>query len=391
MTAEEVILLKLLRFYLVRKPKDDSIVCSETDWNAIFTIAKQQGVSAIVLDAIDLLNAQSRPSESVLIQWIKHSVMTGRNYIKHADQIHTLADFYNQYGIRVLLLKGYGCSLCYPTPEHRPSGDIDIYLFGMQTKADELVEKELGIKVYREYHKHSIFKVGGIEVENHAKFIDDISHKSNIKYEQILMSVLQKEECSQSPIDNVWLPSPTFNALFLLRHTGEHFAANEIKLRHILDVGLFFQRFHSQIDRGMVYKVYKEERMMRFFNAIATICVEYLGLNAACFASDGKQYSYKSDISLAERVLSDIFMKKDVLPMTTAGINTIDNKLKYAIDKGRRWWRNRWKYQLVYNESLAESFWWLTKNRMKASPQPSPEGRGDGTGVIGRLARNRAF
>ena len=57
MTAEEVILLKLLRFYLVRKTKDDSIVCSETDWNAIFTIAKQQGVSAIVLDAIDLLNA----------------------------------------------------------------------------------------------------------------------------------------------------------------------------------------------------------------------------------------------------------------------------------------------------------------------------------------------
>ena len=57
MPAEEVILLKLFRIYLVRIPKYDSIVCSETDWNAIFTIAKQQGVSAIVLDAIDLLNA----------------------------------------------------------------------------------------------------------------------------------------------------------------------------------------------------------------------------------------------------------------------------------------------------------------------------------------------
>lgn len=257
MTAEEVILLKLLRFYIVGKSEEDCIIASTTDWNAIFTLAKLQGVAAITFDSINLLQAKSHPSKPMLIQWIKHSVMTGRNYIKHADKIHTLADFYNQYGIRVLLLKGYGCSLCYPTPEHRPSGDIDIYLFGMQTKADELVEKELGIKVYREYHKHSIFKVGGIEVENHAKFIDDISHKSNIKYEQILMSVLQKEDCLQSPIDNVWLPSPTFNALFLLRHTGEHFAANEIKLRHILDLGLFFQRFHSQIDWGMVYKVYK--------------------------------------------------------------------------------------------------------------------------------------
>lgn len=391
MTAEEVILLKLLRFYLVRKPKDDSIVCSETDWNAIFTIAKQQGVSAIVLDAIDQLNAQSRPSEPVLLQWIKHSVMTGRNYIKNADQIHTLAAFYKKHGIRVLLLKGYGCGLCYPKPEHRPTGDIDIYLFGMQNKADELVEKELGIKVYREYHKHSKFKVGGAEVENHAKFIDDISHKSNIKYEQILMSVLQKEDCLQSPIDNVWLPSPTFNALFLLRHAGEHFAANEIKLRHVLDIGLFFQHFHSQIDWQVVFRVYKEERIMRFFNAIATICVENIGLDAVCFASNDKLFSYESDSILADRILSDIFEKKDVLPMSTAGIDTIGKKLKYAIGKSHRWWHNRWKYQLVYNEKFAESFWWLARNRMKASPRPSPEVKGDETGVIGRLARNRVF
>ena len=365
MTAEEVILLKLLRFYIVGKSEEDCIIASTTDWNAIFTLAKLQGVAAITLDSINLLQAKSHPSKPMLIQWFKHSVMMERNYMKHADKIHTLADFYNQHSIRVLLLKGYGCSLCYLTPEHRPNGDIDIYLFGMQNKADELVEKELGIKVYREYHKHSKFKVGGIEVENHAKFIDDISHKSNIKYEQILMSVLQKEDCLQSPIDNVWLPSPTFNALFLLRHTGEHFAANEIKLRHILDLGLFFQRFHSQIDWTVVFKVYKEERMMRFFNAIATICVEYMGLDAACFASDDKQYIYQSDTALADRILSDIFEKKDVLPMSTVGIDTIGKKLRYAIDKSHRWWRNRWKYQLVYNENLVESFWWLARNRMK--------------------------
>lgn len=105
--------------------------------------------------------------------------------------------------------------------------------------------------------------------------------------------------------------------------------------------------------------------MLRFFNAIATICAEYLGIDATCFASDDKQYSYKSDLTLADRILSDIFEKKDVLPMTTAGIDTIAKKLKYAIDKSCRWWRNRWKYQLVYNENLVESFWWLARNRMK--------------------------
>lgn len=342
----------------------DTILPDSSNWQTLYPLALHQGVSAILLDAIGLLPSEMRPPKPTLLQWIGQSMMMEKMYAKHRGLISSLASIYAKDGIRMLLLKGYGCSLCYPKPEHRPTGDIDVYLFGKKDEADALVENELGVKVHREYHKHSTFSYGGVEVENHAKFIDDVSHKSNIRFEQILMSVLEKVECLPSPIDNVLLPSPTFNALFLLRHTGEHFAANEIKLRHILDFGLFFQRFHSQIDWRMVYKVYKEERMMRFFNAIATICVEYIGMDAACFASDDKLYTYQSDTALADRILSDIFEKKDVLPMSTAGIDTIAKKLKYAIQKTHRWWHNRWKYKLVYNENLVESFWWLARNRI---------------------------
>lgn len=366
MTNKEIFLLHLLQFCMYEKVEECEVdICHDIDWHAVYVIAIRQGVSAIVLDGIGRLPVDVRPSKPILLQWIGQATMMEQMYAKHRGIISSLASVFAKDGIRMLLLKGFGCSLCYPKPEHRPTGDIDVYLFGKKDEADALVEKELGVKVHREYHKHSTFNYGGVEVENHAKFIDDVSHKSNIRFERILMSVLEKYECEQSGIDNVLIPSPTFNALFLLRHTGEHFASNEITLRHVLDVGTFFQRYHSKIDWALVFKVYKEERMLRFFNAIATICVEYLGIDAAYFASDDKQYTYQSDTTLADRILSDIFEKKDVLPMTTAGIDTISKKLKYAIDKSRRWWHNRWKYQLVYNENLAESFWWLARNRMK--------------------------
>lgn len=359
-------LLRLVRIgSALDSAMSDTALQKDTNWQSLYPLALHQGVSAILLDAIGLLQEDVRPAKPVLLQWIGQATMMERMYARHKERIASLAELYGQQGIRMLLLKGYGCSLCYPKPEHRPTGDIDVYLFGKKDEADALIEKELGVKVHREYHKHSTFNYGGVEVENHAKFIDDVSHKSNVRFEQILMSVLDKEECLPSPIDNVLLPSPTFNALFLLRHTGEHFASNEITLRHVLDVGTFFQRYHRNIDWPLVFKVYKEERMLWFFNAIATICVEYLGIEAACFASDDKQYSYQSDTTLADRILSDIFAKKDVLPMSTVGIDTIGKKLRYAIDKSRRWWRNRWKYQLVYNESLAESFWWLARNRIR--------------------------
>lgn len=366
MSDEEIYLLHLLQFCMYEKAEECEVnIYNDIDWRAVYVLALRQGVSAIVLDGIGRLPKEIRPSKPILLQWIGQATMMEQMYAKHRGIISSLASVFAKDGTRMLLLKGYGCSLCYPKPEHRPTGDIDVYLFGKKDEADTLVENELGVKVHREYHKHSTFNYGGVEVENHAKFIDDVSHKSNIRFERILMSVLEKYECEQSGIDNVLIPSPTFNALFLLRHSGEHFASNEITLRQVLDVGTFFQRYHSKIDWALVFKVYKEERMLRFFNAIATICVEYLGIDAACFASDDKLYTYQSDSTLADRILSDIFEKKDVLPMTTAGIDTIGKKLKYAIDKSHRWWHNRWKYQLVYNESLVESFVWLARNRMK--------------------------
>ena len=366
MNKEVGLLLHLMLHYLFGKAEQRTINADYIiDWHAVYGLAIRQGVSAILLDAISRVPNDERPPKFLLLQWIGQTTMMERMYARHKERIASLAAFYKQHGVRMLLLKGYGCSLCYPKPEHRPTGDIDVYLFGKQKEADALVEKRLDIKVHREYHKHSTFNYGGVEVENHAKFIDDVSHKSNIRFEQILMSVLEKEECLQSPIDNVLLPSPTFNALFLLRHTGEHFASNEIALRHVLDVGTFFQKYHLQIDWALVFNVYKKERMLQFFNAIATLCVEYLGIDAASFASDDKRYIYQSDTTLADRILSDIFEKKDVLPMSTVGIDTIGKKLRYAIDKSCRWWHNRWKYQLIYNENLVESFWWLARNRMK--------------------------
>lgn len=366
MTKEEISLLHLLQLGLSGKIKESVIdIKYDIDRHSVYALALRQGITAILLDAISKLPNEARPSKPMLLQWIGQATMMERMYVKHREKIASLAEFYRQHDIKMLLLKGYGCSLCYTKPEHRPTGDIDVYLFGKKDEADDLVEKCLGIKVHREYHKHSTYNYGGVEVENHAKFIDDVSHKSNIRFESILMAVLDKEECLKSPIDNVLIPSPTFNALFLLRHTGEHFASNEIMLRQVLDVGTFFQRYHSKIDWALVFKVYKEERMLRFFNAIATICVDHLGIDTASFASADKQYTYQSDSTLADRILSDIFEKKDVLPMTTAGIDTIGKKLKYAIDKSHRWWHNRWKYKLVYNENLVESFWWLARNRMR--------------------------
>lgn len=96
-----------------------------------------------MLDTIGRLPSDMRPPKAILLQWIGQTTMIEWIYAKHQERIRELADFYKQHNKRMLLLKGYGCSLCYPKPEHRPTGDIDIFLFGQLDEADALVEKEL--------------------------------------------------------------------------------------------------------------------------------------------------------------------------------------------------------------------------------------------------------
>lgn len=354
---------KLLRLGL--GTSSDTALPASPGWKEIFDIASQQGLTAVMIDAFERLSKEQRPPRKVLLLWIGTAMVMEQDYANYTSGIASLASFYARHGIKMLLFKGYACSLCWPKAEHRPTGDIDIYLFGKQQEADRLVAEELGIKVDYGYHKHSVFLFQGTEVENHATFVDDVTHKSNIRFEKTLMTVLAEEPCIESPIKNVFFPSATFNALFLLRHTGEHFASNEISLRQIIDVGTFFEHYHTQIDWKRVFDILERERMLDFFNGIATACVDYLGMEASFFGSSDGLYSFQCDGMRANRILSDIFEQKQVLPMSTHGLDTTGKKLKYSIDKSLRWWHNRWKYRLVYNENLFESFWWLARNRIR--------------------------
>jgi len=91
----------------------------------------------------------------------------------------------------MMLLKGLACGVDWPRPEHRPYGDIDIYLFGKQKEADEALRQAQGpgFKVDTSHHHHTVFQWQGFTVENHYDFLNVHHHKSNVELEAILKSL----------------------------------------------------------------------------------------------------------------------------------------------------------------------------------------------------------
>ena len=315
-------------------------------WKEIEAIADRQGLFAIVLDGIEKLPSSVRPPQDFLLEWIGE-VLQGYEYRyeQYCRAISELAGFYNSHGYKMMILKGYACCLDWPRPEHRPLGDIDIWLFGKQKEADAELAKGKGIEIDSSHHHHTVFNVGDFTVENHYDFINVYAHRSSAKLEKVFKKLGQDDtHFVELYGERVYLPSPNLHALFLIKHMVSHFAAAEINLRQVLDWAFFVEKHHNEVDWEWLDGMLEEYHMRDFTHCLNAICVEDLGFEANRFK--GLQFNRQ----LKDRILDDILEPEYGL----GGPMVFFQGLVY---KYKRWQGNAWKQKLCYNETRWESFW----------------------------------
>ena len=317
-------------------------------------------------DGIECLPKEVRPPKLLMLQLIGEVL---QNYEYRHEQywraIAELADFYNSHGFKMMVLKGYACAMDWPKPGHRPSGDIDIWLFGEQKAADEALlnlndnandnlespegsDKNLPknrIEIDNSHHHHTVFYWRDFMVENHYDFINVHHHRSNVAFERILKRLGEDDSHFVELYgERVYLPSPDLHALFLLKHMMLHFASGELSLRHVLDWGFFVKAHGSNVDWKYVTGVLEEFGMREMSGIFNAICGEQLGFSL------NDNVNFCVDRELKERVLNEILSPEFVGETPSALIPRI-------VFKYRRWKANGWKHRLCYKESMWSAFW----------------------------------
>ena len=329
---------------------ESRVLSQDIDWTAIKALADTHGLSAIVLDGVNVLSGLSSlsssavqgPAKQFLLQWIGEVMLSyeGR-YAAYEKAIGSLAGFYNQHGYKMMVLKGYASSLDWPNPKHRPCGDIDIWQFGKQKEADAVLAKEKGVKIDTSHHHHTVFEWDGFSVENHYDFINVHHHKSNVEYEKILKQLGEDDSHFVGLNgEKVYLPSPNLHALFLLKHLMMHFTSEGIMLRQVVDWGFFVEKHGKDVDWNYVLNVLDQFGMRQMFNTINAICVGDLGFDV----------TVQFDPKLKDRVVNEI-----LAPKYSASVpKNIFSRVAFKV---RRWRDNEWKHQLCYKDSMWSAFW----------------------------------
>lgn len=306
----------------------------EIDWSDIETLAEQQGLSGVVVDGVEKLPDGQRPPKMVLLQWIGEVLQNYEyRYKAYCNTLAELAAFYNTKGIKMMVIKGYACGIDWPKPEHRPYGDIDIYLFGKYKEADELL-RQSGIQIDSGLHHHTIFSYKGEMVENHFDFVSVHSSRENKEIEGIFKN-LASDDSYKVRINEqtIYLPSPNLHALFLLKHAKGHFTSTSLTLRQLLDWGFFVKANTELIDWNWLLPLLDKYHLREFFNCINAICIEDLGFSSMIFP-----YVQFNPIQ-KDRMLKDVFNPEfsDKEPKWL---------FRRVFFKYRRWKANAWKRRL---------------------------------------------
>lgn len=358
LTHSEKVLLQLVAKAINEDYSLSLDAFKDVNWEEVLNISVRQSVVGVAYDAIESLPVELRFERPTLLRWIGYVARMEGAYESYRETVFSLADFYAANGYKMMLLKGYGISSCYPIPERRPTGDIDIFIgregikspFGQKDvwkEADKLLQDKLGIKVDNTHHHHSVFVYERYSVENHFDFINVYDHKSSRGFENLFKQMATDGYRVHPECPNLYLPSDDFNALFLLKHCSGHFASTEMNLRQVLDWLLFIRTHNDTIDWERLYASLKEFGLVRFANILSAIGVKYLGM------SPNEFYAIDEDDALIHRVLKDVLspeFKEHENGTLLSGLWI----------KPRRFWNNRWKHRLCYRDSFISGFIWST-------------------------------
>ncbi len=318
---------------------------SDIDWREVIRLSYEQKVSSLAVDGLKASGYDPREGKSgqqleelnaVLAHWFDDVKNNEESYAYYLTVLSTLCQIFSANGLKPVILKGYGLSRDYPIPSHRGAGDIDIYLLDENgnpaaAKGDDILENQLGLTLLYPEEKdqhHSQFDFKGIHIENHHELVSTYFEKtSDDTLRQSLFEILKPEREREE--SQIFFPSATFNAVYLLQHLYAHFYFGMMNLRQFTDLASFLNRHHSEINWQEFSSIIEAGGLMHFSKGINGILKNY-------FSKD-TLLQIEIDETLANRLVHDIF--------------NFGTKGKRGIRNLNLYFKDRWHYKYFGNKN----------------------------------------
>ena len=277
----------------------DQGLTEPVDWDKIYQLAEEQSVLGVVLAGLE--HSYVKPPQELLLQWIGEVQMLEQQNLAMNSYINILNKKLAEAGISSVLLKGQGVGQCYERPLWRACGDIDLLLDAkgydnakrLLFPLAENVEKEFS------YFKHVGMILDGWEVELHGTFQSRLSKRIDNEIDRIQEEVFKDNGTRvwHNGKDDVLLPNPDADVIFIFTHILHHYFFEGIGLRQFCDWCRLLWAYRSELDLGFLESRLRKMGLMTEWKAFSAFVVDYLGMPADAMPlySDDARWKKKAE------------------------------------------------------------------------------------------------
>jgi len=248
-------------------------------WKRIYQFALMHGVSALMYDGIKKCGQQffMQLPEGLNAEWENstHEIETqNSNTTRQALQ---LIEHFNRQQLRPILLNAQALAHYYDHPDHRLSGNIEIF-FPFDTQGKKADEWALA---------------NGQQLNNNEKYVlsyvwngTNFSHchrmmrLTNKLHNYALQNIIEKNIRENQPTTmllngiRIETPSPTLELLLCLLRITRYMLNDGISLKHIVDLGIFLRKAGDKVDYVLLQEWIDKLKLSRMAYLSGALLVE---------------------------------------------------------------------------------------------------------------------
>lgn len=279
--------------------KDALPIGSYIDWDTITTMALQQTVAPLAITAALTLPAELLPSK----EWQRKAY----SFIERNRRTHLLLNtcvaeanhLLKETNIPNVLLKGQAYAQAYPVSTLRQCGDIDLYIGEENYRKAYAATQKFGWHSTEEFvskSKHYGCTLKGIRIELHRLAAVLPSPKANRKFQEwSTTQLLNSHRKIKIDKEEITLPTPIFDVIFVFLHLYHHFINGGIGLRQVCDWVMLLHTHSKNLDHNELTLRLKEFQLLKAWQAFTPIAVRHLGLPTSECPLYIAKYSKNSD------------------------------------------------------------------------------------------------
>lgn len=277
---ETRVLLELLAYEMFnQKMKIDA---STVNWTAVLDDGNRHKVTALLYPAVRSLNGV--PDE-ILDRLCSIAITTAAASETMKKKQQDILNLLEVHQIPCAVLKGTSVARCYPHPELRTIGDIDILINEECMEHATECLNGAGFVLEHDTKVHLSFYGQGVEVELH-RAVSEFPELPKGDYTASLMTDAL-EHLHYEKISNIKFPCLDFpyQMVSLLAHIERHMQSSGIGLRQICDWAMTIDVHRAEIGANELCML-EQCGLLYFAKVVTSMCEKYLGLSPCSWTSN---------------------------------------------------------------------------------------------------------